>query len=196
MANKATVTFVQKDFNKTFKNGKSYTGTELSFITENGAKKKEFVFPNARYASVAASLVKGDIIEVTYEKSGDFFNLTNVVFIEKGTAPAPSTSTSGSGYKSGGTGGSYTEAPEKQASIQRQNALTNATSLVVAALEQGVYKKTTSPEIILTEVIRIATQFTAFNSGELQAKTITADTSAIQIDNSDVPFDMDDDVAF
>lgn len=192
MASKATVSFVSLNTSKTFKNGKTFDGDEISFTTENGAKKKEFVFANAPYRKEVQKCSAGDVIEVSYTKNGDFFNLSDVKWIEKGNGTTAPQSTGQAGGSTKSFGG-YQEAPEKQASIQRQNALTNATSLIVAALEQGTYKKTTSPDILIGEVLRVADKFTAFNAGTLQLETIKANTTAVVPEDHDVPFDMGND---
>jgi hypothetical protein len=179
-----TVSFVALNMSKTFKNGKTYEGTDFSFITEAGIKKKEFVFANAPFTKVLETLSAGDKIEATYVKNGDYFNLTDVKLIEKGNGVAGSKLGNSTGGTPKGSGG-FGESPEKQASIQRQNALTNALSMIHLLFEQECYKKKTSPDIILNETLRFAKAFAAFNSGELQTEEIKAKSPV-----EEVPFDM------
>lgn len=182
-----TVTKVALGITKTFKNGKSFEGAELSFISDKGAQKKEFIFNNAPYMTVIKTLGAGDKIEASYTKNGDFFNLTNVSLIEKGTGVAP-TPTFGTAKPSGG---GYQEPPEKQISIQRQNALNNAVLFVQFLVHTESYKKKTAPNILTDEVLRIAGLFADFNAG-VKPKEPAADLSAITGDDSD-PFDTGND---
>jgi hypothetical protein len=191
MANKAVVKDLKLNINKTFKSGKSFDGDEITFQTEKNQRKTEFIFARSPMHKVVQGISVGDTIEVSYEKNGEYFNLSNITLVEKGSGVVSPPQSSAYSKPSGG----YAEPPEKQASIQRQNALTNATTLVTAALEQGSYKKATPSAILVDEVLKIAEQFTAFNSGDLQ-KTTVLDTSSVIVggrEEDDVPFDVDGD---
>jgi len=192
MSKQATVTNVKFNFEKTFKNGKSFTGTELCFLMDSGSAKKEFLFSNVNYMDVVKNLAVGDVIDVTYVKKGEYFNLDNISLISKGTgvsAGSPTSSTGGS-YASKSSGSSYGgKDPEIQAAIIRQNALTNSVSLITKSLEQGLYKKTTTIDLLKDEIFRIAKDFAAFSSGELQIKDLKADLSSIPKPEDDIPFE-------
>lgn len=193
MSKQATVTNVKFNFEKTFKNGKSFTGTELCFLMDSGSAKKEFLFSNVSYMDVVKNLAVGDVIDVTYVKKGEYFNLDNISLISKGTGTVGSSSTAfstGGSYTSKSSGGSYGgKDPEIQAAIIRQNALTNSVSLITKSLEQGLYKKTTTIDLLKDEIFRIAKDFAAFSSGELQIKDLKADLSSIPKPEDDIPFE-------
>jgi len=192
MSKQATVTNVKFNFEKTFKNGKSFTGTELCFLMDSGSAKKEFLFSNVSYMDVVKNLAVGDIIDVTYVKKGEYFNLDCIALISKGTgvsAGSPASSTGGS-YAGKSSSGSYGgKDPEIQAAIIRQNALTNSVSFITKSLEQGLYKKTTTIDLLKDEIFRIAKDFAAFSSGELQIKDLKADLSSIPKPEDDIPFE-------
>lgn len=166
---------------KVSKAGKAYSVTNLKFITEGGAAKSEFIFENATFHSVVAGLGIGDKIDATYIKNGEFWNLTDVKLVEKGTgtsAPSPSSPPFVGGVVSNttsmdkGAGSFGFDSGDKQASIQRQNALTNATHLVAAMLGQEMYKKTTKLSILMNEIITIADTFEGYTSGRTKVEAL------------------------
>lgn len=198
MGKLATVTFINVNAEKTFKNGKTFKGAELSFkMEESGQIKKEFIFSNAPYMVNVKPLEKGDTIDVSYTKNGEYFNLSNITLVKKGggTANAESTPKSESKRSYGGGG----EDTEKQASIQRQNALTNAVSFTSTLLQAGAFKKTTTSDILLSETLRFAKEFAAFNAGTLQMEELKVDLAGVKKTKGGdeaPPFDVDDDFAF
>lgn len=184
------VKYVKQNAEKVAKSGKTFKGAELSFIT-NGKTKTEFIFGSSKFIELVRSLSEGDKIEAKYEQNGGYWNLVDVTLLEKSSGVSQSESSTSNAATSKASYGK--EEPEKQASIQRQNALTNAVSIVKAAVEQGIYKKSTSPELLIQETLRIAKEFTAFNSGTLQENELKVDTSAIVTteptgDDDDIPF--------
>ena len=185
---KATVTQVELNFTKSFNNGKSFTGTQLSFITEKGGAKKEFIFSNAPYMNVVKDLAAGDVIDAVYVKNGVYFNLNDVKLIEKGAGEAPK-------FGGGSTGGAavktYGKSPQENASIIRQNALTNSVNFVTKCVDSGAYKKGVTPDLLITEVLRIAKEFASFSSGELQVESLKEDLSAIKKATDAPPFEVD-----
>lgn len=183
---KGIVSQIMFNVPKTSKAGKAYNVIQLKFTTEKGQSKTESIFESASFAGVLKTLAPGDEIEATYVKNGEFFNLTDVKLLNKGAgvAPAPQAGAS-KGYTA------KVEDPEKQASIQRQNALTNATTLVTAMLSQEMFKKTTKPAILIQEIISIATAFEGYTSGRdklAKLESTVADVTA----SGDVPFDTDE----
>lgn len=168
---------------KTAKSGKTYNVIQLKYTTEKGLVKTEDIFENAAYANVVKGLAPGDEVEVIYVKNGNFFNVTDIKQGTKGTGVAPSVPPQSKGYTP------RVEDPEKQASIQRQNALTNATNLVSAMIAQEMFKKTTKPNILIDEILKIATSFEGYTSGKDKIEKLVASIPSIASDDSDAPFE-------
>ena len=157
-----------------------YDGSFLHTISvDGGAKRKDFVFKNSNQHKVLVECAVGDIVELKIVKNGDFFNLAKdddaITLVEKGTAKEPSSGgTSSGGAGSGFAGKSFGKDPEIQAAIIRQNGLTNATNLVVAMLEKGMFPSKVTADILVIETTRIAAEFAKFSSGELIVSEMTA----------------------
>ena len=149
-----------------------YAGAFLHTIAiESEAKRRDFVFENSKQFKVLQECAVGNIVELKIVKSGDFFNLAKeddaILLVSKeksvedtppqvqdiGVGAKPDTPIkSYSGYK---------EDPDKQAAIIRQNALTNATNLMIARWSgAGVV------DAIVKDIIEVAIQFAKFTSGE------------------------------
>ncbi len=117
-----------------------YAGAFLHTVgVESGTKRKDFVFENSPQFKILQECAVGNIVELKIVKNGDFFNLAKdedaIVLVSKeskkeepvqkveSTGVIQTTAKSYSGYK---------EDPDKQAAIIRQNALTNATNLIIS----------------------------------------------------------------
>jgi hypothetical protein len=152
---------IKFNVSKTSKAGKTYTVTQLKYVTEKGALKTESCFSDCSYADVLKGLAAGDKINATYVKNGEFFNLTDVSLIEKGTGVAPTVGSS--------SPKSYDKSPETQAAIIRQNALTNAvhfmTADVVVASLKGDKAKLTADDIA-DMTLNMARKFERYTSGK------------------------------
>lgn len=173
---------------KTSKAGKNYTVTTLKYITDKGQPKTENAFSDCDYKDELAKLAPGDTIEVKYVKKDfkgkDVWNMVGVTLLSKGDGVAPSTTPR---MASGG----FKESPEKQASIERQNGLTNATMLVKTMVEKDLFKKAAcTPDLLVAECIRIANKFQEFTSGKADLAALAKATEgAIP---TDVPFDINE----
>lgn len=189
---------VEFNVSKTSKAGKDYQVTILKYVTDKGQAKTENAFKGVDYEAELMKLAPGDKIEVKYEKKQfngkDVWNMIGVVLLEKGDGVAPTAG--GFGAKK-----SSTETPEKQASIERQNGLTNAVNLMGKMLDREMFKKTCTPDFLVNECIRIANHFQDYTSGRLALTQLVSQTTAGVIgttletpvvDPTDVPFDMND----
>jgi len=151
-----------------------YNGAFLHTVAvESEAKRRDFVFENSKQFKVLQECAVGNIVELKIVKNGDFFNLAKdddaIVLISKekseevtekltpdklqeiATTIASTPTKSYGGYK---------EDPDKQAAIIRQNALTNATNLVIAKDVNGI------SEGMIKSILSVAIQFAKFTSGE------------------------------
>lgn len=151
---------IQFNVQKQSKKGSTYSVTVLKYVTEKGQLKTESCFSDCDYKDVLKGLAPGDKIEAKYVKNGEYFNLTDVQLIEKGTGVAPTPMRSGGGGK---------EDPEKQAAIIRQNALTNAVGFVlhdaVQATLKGDKTKLTA-DILADMIVNYAKKFEKYTSGK------------------------------
>lgn len=191
---KAIVNSVTHNVQKTSAAGKSYTVSVLSYTTEKGQTKKTDIFSNATYFKTVRDLTQGDEIDVKMVQNGNYWNVSDIVKLsslagssskQPSSAPVPARAP-------------FVEDKERQASIQRQNALTNATNLVSQMLSSELFKKTTKPNVLVEEIIKIASAFEGYTSGrdvpsKLEAKK--ADTPTKDSDIEDV-LGKDDEVPF
>lgn len=191
---RATVNSVTHNVQKTSAAGKSYTVSVLSYTTEKGQTKKTDIFSNATYFKTVRDLTQGDEIDVKMVQNGNYWNVSDIVKLsslagsspkQPSSAPVPARAP-------------FVEDKERQASIQRQNALTNATNLVSQMLSSELFKKTTKPYVLVEEIIKIASAFEGYTSGrdvpsKLEAKK--ADTTTKDSDIEDV-LGKDDEVPF
>ena len=177
---KAIVNSVTHNVQKTSASGKSYTVSVLSYTTEKGQTKKTDIFSNAAYFKTVRDLAQGDEINVKMVQNGNFWNVSDVVKLASGgggdvpkqpsSAPTPARAP-------------FVEDKERQASIQRQNALTNATNLVSSMLAQEMFKKTTKPNILIEEIIKIASSFEDYTSG--RTKPTATESVKPSVDSAD-----------
>lgn len=174
----ATVNSVTHNVQKTSAQGKSYTVSTLSYTTEKGQTKKQDIFTSAPYFKVVSGLAQGDIIDVKMVQNGQFWNISDIK--KTGSSGGASQSTIPSVTPSRPP---FVEDKEKQASIQRQNALTNATNLVSSMLAQEMFKKTTKPNILIDEIIKIASAFEDYTSG--RTKLTATESVKPSVDSAD-----------
>ena len=175
---------------KKSKAGREYTVTSLKYVSDKGTAKTENVFDSADYAAVVKGLAPGDEIKVSYEKNGEYFNVTNVELVKKGNGvfPSPKTNTTSS------TGKTYHEDPERQAAIIRQSRLKAGVDIVSAMLNKEVYKKAI-PDLIISEVIRITKKFELYASGKEQIEILSGSITTTQVtyneqDSMDEPTEL------
>lgn len=196
---KATVT--QIEFNVKLKD--KWNGCYLHTLTEKGRKRKDFIFQKSDTFQVLSSLSAGDVVDLVYEKKGDFFNLKDIKPTgEKGAAPvvAMSASTSSSGGKSSSGGGwtpRYSDSEEytkhKDLMIIKQSAMKAAVDTVAAMLAKDMFKKTATVDFIAEEVMRLASKFETNITGEdakaeLASSVATLDTTGSVEYDDDCPF--------
>lgn len=178
---KAQITEI--NFNVMFK-GK-YKVTELFTLTEKGQKRKDIIFNNSDIYPVVKTLKAGDTVDLKMKKNGDFWNVVGIEKVEG--VVAPSSNNSNNNYYKGNT-------TEKDEAIARMSVLKTATDLVTTCLEQGLYKKTTKPEILLDEIFKIADTMKQFVSGEDKTAALESTMDSLSADDDgDCPFDEEDD---
>lgn len=199
---KATITKIEFNQKKVAKSGATFDGAILSARTEAGAFKKEFIFQKSDIFQVLSSLSAGDVVDLVYEKKGDFFNLKDIKPTgEKGAAPvattSASTSSSGGKSSSGGWTPRYSDSEEytkhKDLMIIKQSAMKAAVDTVAAMLAKDMFKKTATVDFIAEEVMRLASKFESNITGEdakaeLASSVATLDTSGSVEYDDDCPF--------
>lgn len=157
---RAIVNSVTHNVQKTSNAGKSYIVSTLSYTTDKGQTKKADIFTTVPYFKVVRDLAQGDEIEVKMVQNNGYWNVSDIVKVD-----APSASQRSPQPTAPITRAPFVEDKEKQASIQRQNALTNATNLVAQMIASEMFKKTTKPAILIEEIIKTAAAFEDYTSG-------------------------------
>jgi cytochrome c biogenesis protein ResB len=166
----------QIEFNQ--KMSGKYDGAYLHTISiEGGAKRKDFVFKNneAQY-KVLQELEVGNVVELKITKNGDYFNLSKdddaIIKVEGAVAPKETLKSEGKPPWV-----DHKKDPDVQSAIIRQNGLTNATHLVVAMLEKGMFPAKITSDALILETTRIAGEFAKFSSGELVIEALVKEKS-------------------
>lgn len=157
------VQVVSIDQNKTEIKGKQVD--QIIVILKNlekGSEKKEFIPAFNKVYSAAAVLNVGDICDATWEKKTvngkDYFNLTQLTRTgtgEVGQSVIPS--------KPQASAPAYSKQnPDTQTSIARQNVNNVAMQFVTKMLEQGLYPKKSTPDMLFEEIKRFSKKFEAY----------------------------------
>lgn len=150
------------DFNKTTIKGKEVDQAIVVLTnTEKGTDKKEFVPAFNKLYSAIAVLAVGDICDAAWEKKTvngkDYFNLVQLTKTGSGgVAPAKASGGASAPAKS------YGKSPEDQLSICRQNVNNVAMQFVTKLLEQGIYPKKSTPDMLFEEIKRFSKKFEAY----------------------------------
>jgi hypothetical protein len=134
----------------------------------------------------APSFGEGDCISFDY-KPGTYGNEVDLGTVTKGGAPSPKTAGVGAGSSGSGASrhGSFPIGPlDGQRSILRQNALTNARELVMSCcggpskdVDTWV-KQQARMSLLASEVVRLAKEFEAYTSGDMDMEMATAAVDA------------------
>ncbi len=183
----AKATVVKIEYNVKLKG--MYDGCYFHTQTENGQKRKDFIFQKSDTFQVVKDLVAGDIVELKIEKKGDFYNLKDVVATGDKAASTPSVSPStpqASKPSSGGGGwaASYAQSEDyikhKDLMIIRQSTMKAAADLVTAMLAKEMFKKTATADFLVEEVGRIAAKLEAQVTGEAACKDLEASVETLK----------------
>jgi hypothetical protein len=150
---------------------------------EKGTEKKEFIVAYDKLYSAAAVLNPGDICDASWEKKTvgdkDYFNLVQLTKTgsgEIGQSVIPS--------KVPNKAGGFTKDPDVQTSIARQNVNNVAMQFVTKMLEQGIYPKKSTPDMLFEEIKRFSKKFEAYVT--LKDDYTQMEGSASVIDSGDV----------
>lgn len=156
---------------------------------EKGSEKKEFIPSFNKVYSAAAVLNAGDLVDATWEKKTvgdkDYFNLTLLTKTGSGEVSViPSRVPVTSAGSSAGYG---KQNPDTQTSIARQNVNNVAMQFVTKMLEQGLYPKKSTPDMLFEEIKRFSKKFEAYvtlkddysqmTEGTMQVTTVVGDDS-------------------
>ena len=168
------ITNIQLNQTATKKDGGTYNVHKLVLMNEEkGTTKSEQVPAFKNFTTPITELAIGDIVNAKYVQSGNFWNLTDLTLISKGTGGGnqsviPSQASAGKSY-----GGGYKDDPEKQMMIVRQNVKGTAADVVLKLIEVGVYdKKKLAPDFVVDEVLRIAKRFEAYCMCKEETKAV------------------------
>lgn len=194
----AKATVVKIEFNVKLKG--MYDGCYFHTQTENGQKRKDFIFQKSDTFQVVKDLVAGDIVELKIEKKGDFYNLKDVIPSGEKSATAPASVPSSPSKSTGGGSGwtaSYAQTEEyikhKDLMIIRQSTMKAAVDLVTAMLAKEMFKKTATADFLVEECYRIASKFEGQVTGkaaiaELASSVASLDTAGDPEYDEDCPF--------
>lgn len=193
---RATVVSINRNAQGTSARG-SYTYTEL--VTQGEPYKGQAKPPRTHkifkpeIVAMLSGINVGDTVEYTTDQT-QYKNLETIRKISGGSA-APSAGSSASPAKSSGGGGGYrNDDPETQLRIARSVALKAAGDIVGKLLErEGTFKKTTKPELIYEEVVKVSQYFEKYLTlqeiAELTASVESLEPSTEDIDQP--PFDVE-----
>lgn len=133
---------------------------------EKGSEKKEFIPSFNKVYSAAAVLNAGDLCDATWEKKTvngkDYFNLVELTKTGSGAVGQSVIRQPASNPVSGANFGGGKSSPDTQTSIARQNVNNVAMQFVTKMLEQGVYPKKSTPDMLFEEIKRFSKKFEAY----------------------------------
>ena len=147
---------------------------------EKGTVKKEEVLSFNKLYSAAAVLNAGDICDASWEKKTvgdkDYYNLIQLTKTGTGDVSAPVVKPSYGGGSATPSGGG--KSPDTQTSIARQNVNNVAMQFVTKMLEQGIYPKKSTPDMLFEEIKRFSKKFEAYVTLKDDYGQLTAVTGA------------------
>lgn len=191
------ITKIEHNQSFTSKAGKQIDCSILHWTSEGGKASKDRILPfgdSEPDFKLLQTLAPSDKIEIKMKKleSGAWVTMSGTLkLVEKGNGEVPKPTF---GVTSSQAKLEYKESPEKQASIQRQNALSNATNLISAMLGQEMYKKTTKVDLLVDEILKIADRMYGYTSGTTAVEAITSTVPDVKpdkqpsVDEEEMPF--------
>lgn len=144
--------------------GKSTDVIAINLLNiEKGSTKKEYIPSFNKIYSAAAVLNAGDICNATWEKKTvngkDYFNIVELTRTGEG---APITTATKAPVPAGGKQYDGGKSADTQQSIARQNVNNVAMQFVTKMLEQGIYPKKSTPDMLFEEIKRFSKKFEAY----------------------------------
>lgn len=169
---KAIITALKFNCNGVSKDNKPYKYTELSIRPIEGGKEKTVrIFPKTTLANLCTTVTVGDYIEYQVDET----SYANLVSFQKIAAPARDDASS-SGAGSAPTGKKeyvpYDDS-KKSGDIARAVALKAAVDIVGHMLASELFKKTSKPELIISETFAIAKAYEDYLTGAKAKEMVT-----------------------
>lgn len=183
---KAIITALKFNCNGVSKDNKPYKYTELSIRPiEGGKEKTSKIFPKTTLANLCTTVTVGDYVEYQVDES----SYANLVSFQKCSAPsqdAPQASAAPTG-----------KAPyvpyddsKKSADIARAVALKAAVDIVGHMLSNELFKKTSKPELIISETFAIAKAYEDYLTGQTAKEMVTGAVGGVSgaPESDELPF--------
>lgn len=182
---KAIITALKFNCNGVSKDNKPYKYTELTIRPiEGGKEKTSRIFPKTTLANLCATVTIGDYIEYQVDET----SYANLVSFQKIAAPvkdeaAPTGAPAGKAYVP------YDDS-KKSGDIARAVALKAAVDIVSSMLSNELFKKTSKPELIISETFAIAKAYEDYLTGAKAKEMVTGAVGGVAgaPDDDSIPF--------
>jgi hypothetical protein len=183
---KAIITALKFNVNGVSKDNKPYKYTELTIRPVDGGKEKTSrIFPKTTLANLCANVTVGDYIEYQVDET----SYANLLSFQKCSAPSQDAPQAISAPEKKSTYVPYDDS-KKSGDIARAVALKAAVDIVSAMLSNELFKKTSKPELIVSETFAIAKAYEDYLTGKAAKEMVTGAVGNVagSTDDDSIPF--------
>lgn len=187
---KAIITALKFNVNGVSKDNKPYKYTELTIRPIDGGKEKTSrIFPKTTLANLCTTVTVGDYVEYQVDDT----SYANLLSFQKIAPPQKGEVVVGAApVGKEHTKGAYVpyDDSKKSGDIAKAVALKAAVDIVSAMLSNELFKKTSKPELIISETFAIAKAYEDYLTGAKAKEMVTGAISGVSgaPEDTDIPF--------
>jgi hypothetical protein len=184
---KAIITALKFNVNGVSKDNKPYKYTELTIRPVDGGKEKTSrIFPKTTLANLCANVTVGDYIEYQVDDT----SYANLLSFQKCSTPEKDAAPTASAAPAGKPAYVPYDDSKKSGDIARAVALKAAVDIVSAMLSNELFKKTSKPELIVSETFAIAKAYEDYLTGKAAKEMVTGAVGNVagSTDDDSIPF--------
>jgi hypothetical protein len=185
---KAIITALKFNVNGVSKANKPYKYTELTIRPIDGGKEKTSkIFPGTPLANACQTVTVGDYVEYQVDET-PYANL--ILFTKCAAPPKDDGHESRMAVPQGKAPYVPYDDSKKSADIAKAVALKAAVDIVSAMLSNELFKKTSKPELIISETFAIAKAYEDYLTGAKAKEIVTGAVGSVAGANADdeIPF--------
>jgi len=185
---KAIITALKFNVNGVSKDNKPYKYTELTIRPVDGGKEKTSrIFPKTTLANLCANVTVGDYIEYQVDDT----SYANLLSFQKCSAPEKDAAPTASAALAGKAPYVPYDDSKKSGDIARAVALKAAVDIVSSMLSNELFKKTSKPDLIVSETFAIAKAYEDYLTGKSAKEMVTGavgNVDGAHAEDSEIPF--------
>lgn len=181
---KAIITALKFNQNGVSKDNKPYKFTELTYRPIDGGKEKTCrIFPKTTLANLCTTVTVGDYIEYQTDDT----TYANLLSFQK--CSPPDTQAAPAKEPTGKTPYVPYDDSKKSGDIARAVALKASVDIVSAMLSNELFKKTSKPELIISETFAIAKAYEDYLTGAKAKEMVTGAVGSVAgSPENEIPF--------